>query len=422
MKQYLTPKQEVEEKGELLLAASKKLGLCSTEEKNNALRAISHGLKANCEKILAANALDVADAKERGISESLIDRLLLTEKRLSDIADSVLELIALPDPIGEIIETITRPNGMKIEKIRVPMGVIGMIYEARPNVTVDAAAIALKTGSAIMLRGSSSALHSNKCIVEVMKDALKNTAVPADAVELLTSPSHDSVQYMMKAKGILDLLIPRGGVSLIKTVVNNSVVPVIETGVGNCHLFIDASAEKQMAVNIAVNGKTQRPSVCNALETILVHKDWPKENLDAMVEALKEKGVLFAADAALCKQYPFMYPAEEADWEAEYLDLKAAIRLVDSIDDALEHIDCYGTKHTETIITEDPVNARRFMMEVDAAAVNHNITSRMTDGGMYGFGAEIGISTQKLHARGPMALKEITSYKYLVYGNGQIRE
>ena len=422
MENYKTPLQEVEEKGERLKIASKKLGLCSTEEKDLALRAISDALKENCEKILAANALDVADAREKGTSESLIDRLSLNEKRLNDIADSVLELIALPDPIGEIMETITRPSGMKIEKIRVPMGVIGMIYEARPNVTVDAAAIALKTGSAIMLRGSSSALNSNKCIVEVMKKALENTAVPADAVELLTFPSHDSVNHMMKAKGLLDLLIPRGGASLIQSVVNNSVVPVIETGVGNCHLFVDASAKKEMAVNIAVNGKTQRPSVCNALETILVHKDWPTENLDAMVKALREKGVLFAADEPLWRRYDFMYPAEEADWEAEYLDLKVALKLVDSIDEALEHIDRYGTKHTETIITEDAENARRFMMEVDAAAVNHNITSRMTDGGVYGFGAEIGISTQKLHARGPMALKEITSYKYLVYGTGQIRE
>lgn len=417
-----TPLREIEAKGGLLKKAAKQLAMASSQQKNDALSAIAKALWENASLILRENEKDVAEARKKGISESMIDRLSLNEKRIADIADSVLELVALPDPIGEIIESVTRPNGMRIDKVRIPMGVVGMIYEARPNVTVDAAAIALKTGNAILLRGSSSALNSNRAIVSVIQSALKNTALPAQAVQLLEDPSRDSVKLMMKAKDFLDLLIPRGGASLISEVVNNSTVPVIETGVGNCHLFIDESADPKMAVSIAINAKTQRPSVCNAIETILIHESWPQPARDQLISALKQHGVAMAADQRTRAFYPFMEPATEKDWAEEYLDLKVAVKLVSSLEEAIAHIDRYGTRHTETIITENAENAKRFLMEVDAAAVNHNVTSRMTDGGMFGFGAEIGISTQKLHARGPMGLKEITSYKYLVYGNGQIRE
>ena len=331
------------------------------------------------------------------------------------------ELIDLPDPIGDVMEEWTRPNGMKISKVRVPMGVIGMIYEARPNVTVDAATIALKTGSAIMLRGSSSALNSNKALVAVMQKALEGTALPPSAIQLIEDKSHDCVKEMQRLNEYLDLLIPRGGAGLIREIVDNSSVPVIETGTGNCHIYIDETADVKMAVDITLNAKTQRPSVCNAAETLLINEVWAKENLAALVEALRGAGVGIHGCEKMLAVYPEMAAAEEKDWAEEYLDLEIAAKIVGGVREAVEHIDRYGTKHTETIITENAENAALFQRSVDAAVVNHNVTGRMTDGGMFGFGAEIGISTQKLHARGPMGLREICSYKYLVSGNGQIR-
>jgi len=412
---------EVREKGAVLKKAARLTALASTEEKNHALAKIADALEASCEEIIAANALDMENGRKNGISQSIADRLLLTEARIKDIAGAVRDLIDLPDPIGEVMEEWTRPNGMKITKIRVPMGVIGMIYEARPNVTVDAATIALKTGSAIMLRGSSSALNSNKALTAVMQRALADTALPPVAVQLIEDGSHECVKEMQRLNEYLDLLIPRGGAGLIREIVENSSVPVIETGTGNCHIYIDESADVQMAIDIALNAKTQRPSVCNAAETVLINENWAKENLSALVKALEGAGVRFHGCEKMRAIYPEMAAAEEKDWAEEYLDLEIAAKIVSGLEEAVEHIYRYGTKHTETIITENGENAALFQRAVDAAVVNHNVTGRMTDGGMFGFGAEIGISTQKLHARGPMGLREICSYKYLVSGNGQIR-
>lgn len=412
---------EVREKGAILKKAARLTALASSAEKNAALAAIADALEASCDEIIAANAVDMENGRKNGISQSIADRLLLTEGRIKDIAAAVRELIELPDPIGEVLEEWTRPNGMKISKVRVPMGVIGMIYEARPNVTVDAATIALKTGSAIMLRGSSSALNSNKALTAVMQRALADTALPAEAVQLIEDGSRDCVKEMQRLNEYLDLLIPRGGAGLIREVVDNSSVPVIETGTGNCHIYVDESADLEMAINIALNAKTQRPSVCNAAETLLVNENWAKENLAALVSALENAGVRFHGCEKMRAIYPEMAAAGEKDWAEEYLDLEIAAKIVSGLDEAVEHIERYGTRHTETIITENAENAALFQRAVDAAVVNHNVTGRMTDGGMFGFGAEIGISTQKLHARGPMGLREICSYKYLVSGNGQIR-
>ncbi|MDD6188615.1 MAG: glutamate-5-semialdehyde dehydrogenase [Clostridiales bacterium] len=412
---------EVREKGAILKKASRVMALAGSEEKNAALAAIADALEADCGEITAANAVDMEIGKKNGMSQSIADRLLLTESRVSDIASAVRELIGLTDPVGEIMEEWTRPNGMTIRKVRVPMGVIGMIYEARPNVTVDAAAIAIKTGSAIMLRGSSSALNSNKALVAVMQKALKNTALPSDTVQLIEDKSHDCVREMQRLNEYLDLLIPRGGAGLIREVVDNSSVPVIETGTGNCHIYIDETADVKMAIDIVLNAKTQRPSVCNAAETLLINENWAKEHLTELVDALKAAGVEIHGCDKMLAVYPNMDAAGERDWSEEYLSLQIAAKIVSGVAEAIDHIDRYGTKHTETIISENPENAALFQRSVDAAVVNHNVTSRMTDGGMFGFGAEIGISTQKLHARGPMGLREICSYKYLVSGNGQIR-
>jgi glutamate-5-semialdehyde dehydrogenase len=412
---------EITEKGAKLKEASRVLALASTEDKNAALAAIAEELEASSAEILAANAIDMENGRNKGISASLADRLALTDKRIADIAAAVRELIALSDPIGEVMDAWTRPNGMKIEKIRVPMGVIGMIYEARPNVTVDAAAIVLKTGSAVMLRGSSSAINSNRALVAAMRRALSHTKIPEEAIQLIEEASHESVKEMQHAGDYLDLLIPRGGASLISSVVENSSVPVIATGVGNCHIYIDETADYEMAKNIVINAKTQRPSVCNAAETLLVHKAWAEKHLTRLLNALSGRGVAIHASPEVNAFFPGALPAGEDDWANEYLDLAIAVKTVAGLDEALAHIAKYSTKHTETIITEDKANAEMFLRAVDAAVVNHNVSSRMTDGGVFGFGAEIGISTQKLHARGPMGLKEITSYKYRVTGSGQIR-
>ncbi len=397
------------------------LACASTDEKNRALMLIADALESRVDEILEANGRDVAAAVGNGTSAALIDRLTLNEKRIADIALGVRQVVALPDPVGEVIEETTRPNGLVIKRVRVPLGVIGMIYEARPNVTVDAASLSLKAGSAVMLRGSSSALESNKKLTEIMRDALAESSLPCDAVSLVDGRSHDVVDEMMSLRGYIDLMIPRGGAGLIRRVVENCRVPVLETGVGNCHIYVDRDADAEMAENILINAKTQRPAVCNAAETLLVHASRP-ELAVRLCDALRASGVTVHGCPRLCALVPYAVPVTESELASEFLSLDMAVKLVDSIDDAIAHIRRYGTGHTEAIITNDRSAADRFIREVDAAAVNVNASTRFTDGFEYGFGAEIGISTQKMHARGPLGLREITSYKFIVEGTGQIRK
>ncbi|WP_143415284.1 glutamate-5-semialdehyde dehydrogenase [Geobacillus sp. E263] len=406
-------------KAEQLQQAAKTLALLSTEEKNEALTRIAEALIKQKEWILQENEKDVALGKEQGLSPALIDRLQLTNERIEQIVDGVRQVADLPDPIGEIVEEWTRPNGLRIQTIRVPLGVIGMVYEARPNVTVDAASLCLKTGNAVLLRGSSSALHSNKALVHVMKEALRDSAIPADAIQLLEDTSREAAQQMFRLNGYLDVLIPRGGAGLIRSVIENATVPVLETGVGNCHIFIDESAQKQMAIDIVLNAKLQRPSVCNAVETVLIHQNWPY--ISELVETLHARGVELRGDSQLASSYSFIQQAAEADWSTEYLAPILAIKLVQNVKEAVDHINRYGTKHSEAIISEQNDNVRFFFQAIDAAVLYHNASTRFTDGEQFGYGAEIGISTQKLHARGPMGLRAITTTKSLVYGTGQIR-
>ncbi|WJQ05858.1 glutamate-5-semialdehyde dehydrogenase [Geobacillus stearothermophilus] len=411
---------ELLEKAERLKAASQTLAMLSTEEKNAALEQIAQALDRERAFILQENEKDMAQGREQGLSPALLDRLQLTNERLDQIIDGVRQVASLPDPVGEIIAEWTRPNGLRIQTVRVPLGVIGMVYEARPNVTVDAASLCLKTGNAVLLRGSTSALHSNKALVRVMKEALRTTTVPETAIELLEDTSRETAQRMFRLNNYLDVLIPRGGAGLIRSVVENATVPVLETGVGNCHIFIDESAERQMAIEIVLNAKLQRPSVCNAVETVLIHERWPYAA--DLLETLHARGVELRGDQRLASAYPFISEATEDDWYTEYLAPILAVKLVADVDEAIGHIRRYGTKHSEAIITENEVNVRRFFQAVDAAVLYHNASTRFTDGEQFGYGAEIGISTQKLHARGPMGLVAITTTKSLVYGTGQIRE
>ncbi len=401
--------------------AAVKLAVATTEEKNRALHLIADALMERCEEILSANKLDTDAARAKGTGSAMIDRLTLTEARICDIAEGVRQVADLPDPVGEEIESFTRPNGLKIKKVRVPLGVIGMIYEARPNVTVDAAVLALKAGSAVLLRGSGSALNSNLAIVKVMREALKNTNIPEDAIALVGGVSHDVVDEMMSLRGYIDLMIPRGGAGLIRRVVDGCRVPVLETGVGNCHIYVDKYADAKMAERILINAKTQRPAVCNAAETLLVHTA-RRDLALALCESLKTAGVTVHGCPEICKLFPEAIPAEEVDYTDEYLSLHMAVKIVESEDDAIAHIRRYGTGHTEAIITSCPEAAEKFTREVDASSVNVNASTRFTDGFQFGFGAEIGISTQKMHARGPLGLREITSFKFIVEGNGQVRE
>lgn len=401
--------------------ASAELGLLSTEKRNAALTAVADALTAREADVLAANELDLADGRANGMSESLLDRLALTGARMESMAEGVRQLAALPDPVGEIVEEFTRPNGLRIRKVRVPLGVIGMIYEARPNVTVDAAAIALKTGNGILLRGSTSALRSNLALADVMRSALKSVGVPENALAVVEDTAHESVEQLLRMNDCVDVIIPRGGAGLIRRVVETATVPVLETGVGNCHVYLDESANYDMAEAIVVNAKTQRPSVCNALETLLVHSVWATAHLARLLAKLHTLGVIIHGDAQVRAVDKLAIPAGEEDWANEYLAPELAVKVVDSMEEAMAHIARYGTKHTEAIITEDAENARIFLHTVDAAVVNHNASTRFTDGFEFGFGAEIGISTQKLHARGPLGLREMTSYKYMVFGNGQVR-
>jgi glutamate-5-semialdehyde dehydrogenase len=387
--------------------------------KDAALHAIADALLARSAEIVEANAADVARARETGTSEYMIDRLSLSTDRVTAIAAAVRHVASLPDPVGESVRGYTLPNGLELRQVRVPLGVVGIIYEGRPNVTVDAAALTLKSGNAVLLRGSSSAYDSNTALVEVMRSAL--TDVPADAVQLVPGRDRDSVKHLMRARGLVDVLIPRGGAALINSVVEESTVPVIETGVGNCHVYVDADADLDMAVDILVNAKTQRPSVCNAAETVLVHRDIAPAFLPRALEALRGKGVTVHGDAEVRGYSEEVVAATETDWSEEYLSLDLAAAVVGSLEDAVAHIRRYGSAHTEAIVTTSQAAARRFVALVDSAAVMVNASTRFTDGEEFGFGAEIGISTQKLHARGPMGLPELTSTKYVVTGEGHLR-
>lgn len=415
------PREEVLRKCEEAKRAADVLALASTDEKNRALFFMADGLEAETEAILEANARDVEQAKAKGTSKALIDRLTLTEKRVAEMAAGLREVAALPDPVGEAVAMFRRPNGLDIAQVRVPLGVVGIIYEARPNVTADAAGLCLKAGNAVVLRGGSDALQSNREIVRVLKKAIEKAGLPPGSVSLIEDTTREAAAEMMRMHGYIDVLIPRGGAGLIKAVVENATVPVIETGVGNCHAYVDASADLDMAENIIINGKCQRPAVCNALESLLIHKDVAQEFVPRIVKKLQENGVEVRGDERV-RQLCQVEAAVESDWATEFLDLIIAVKVVDSLDEAIAHINRYGTKHSETIITRDYAAARRFLQAVDAAAVYANASTRFTDGGQFGLGAEIGISTQKLHARGPMGLRELTSTKFIIYGDGQIRE
>ncbi|MBQ8582811.1 MAG: glutamate-5-semialdehyde dehydrogenase [Ruminococcus sp.] len=411
-----------EELGQRAKAVESAVAAASTTQKNKALAAISAALIANTELIIAENAKDMAAAKENGISESLQDRLRLDESRIAGIAKGVDELIALNDPIGEIIEGITRPNGMRIAKTRVPLGVIGIIYESRPNVTVDAAALCLKAGNVVILKGGKEAINSNICLGRIMREAIASTGMPADAVQVVENTSRETTNELMRLNKYLDVLIPRGSGRLIQAVLNTATVPVIETGVGNCHVYVDSSADLEMAVDIADNGKTQRPSVCNAIENLLVHKDCADKFLPMIAERFKAHSVkIYGCDRTIAILGEGIEKATEQEYATEFLDYVISVKVVDDIDEAVDHIAKYGTKHSECIVTESLANAEKFQRYVDAAAVYVNASTRFTDGGEFGLGAEIGISTQKLHARGPMGLRELTTVKYLINGNGQIR-
>lgn len=393
----------------------------STSRKNEALYRAAEALEAAEEQLIAANAEDVRIAREKGMAAGLLDRLTLNPARVKGMADGLRQVAALEDPVGEVLSMKQRPNGLMIGQKRVPLGVVGIIYEARPNVTADAFGLCFKTGNAVILKGGSDALHSNEAIVAVLKEALVSCGLPENAVQLIDSTDRQVTAQFMKMNEYVDVLIPRGGAGLIRTVVRESTVPVIETGTGNCHIYVDASADQEMAVEILYNAKTQRIGVCNACESLVVHESIVKEFLPKAAARLAEKKVELRGDAqaqAACAQ---VIPATEEDWGTEYLDYILSIKTVSGLEEAIAHINLYNTGHSEAIITSDYANAQRFLDEIDAAAVYVNASTRFTDGGEFGFGAEIGISTQKLHARGPMGLKELTSTKYIIYGNGQVR-
>ncbi|MEU6404749.1 glutamate-5-semialdehyde dehydrogenase [Streptomyces sp. NPDC046985] len=406
-------------------AAAADLAPLPRAEKDDALLAMADALEVRTGEIVEANAKDVAKAREAGTSEAVVDRLALTRERVRAIAADVRDVAALPDPVGEVVRGSTLPNGLDLRQVRVPLGVVGIVYEARPNVTVDAAALCLKSGNAVLLRGSASAHASNAALVRVLRDAVGGAGLPADAVQLVPGEGRESVRELMRARGLVDVLIPRGGASLIRTVVNESTVPVIETGTGNCHVYVDADADLDMAVEILINSKAQRPSVCNAAETLLVHQDVAAAFLPRALDALAEAGVTVHADERVMAyaegSRATVVEATPDDWDTEYLSYDIAAAVVDSLDRAVAHIRLWSSGHTEAIVTGSQQAARRFTRLVDSAAVAVNASTRFTDGGQFGFGAEIGISTQKLHARGPMGLPELTSTKYVVTGDGHVR-
>lgn len=419
--QQSTATAEVTALGRRAQEAATKLAVASTQAKDRALIRVAEALEGSVERIVTTNAADVERGREEKLSPALIDRLTLTPERVKGMADAVRALVQLPDPIGEITEAWTLPNGLAIERRRVPLGVIGMIYEARPNVTVDAATIALKSGNACILRGSASALATNIVLADLIDAALRDAALPANCVQLIRTPDRDVVHALMTARGLVDVLIPRGGAELIRAVVNGATVPVLETGVGNCHVYVDASADPAKALPIIINSKTHRPGVCNAAETLLVHSSIAKDVLPEAGVRLQQAGVELRGDEATRKLVGGVLKANETDYQSEFLDLIMAVKVVDSVDEAISHIATYGSRHTEAIVAEDDETIQRFTDEVDAAAVVVNASTRFTDGSEFGFGAEIGISTQKMHARGPMGLRELTSYKYVVRGDGQTR-
>lgn len=407
--------------GERAKAAATVLRTASTADKNAALHAIAARLESECEAILTANHADIEQARANGMRESLIDRLTLTEARVASMAQGVRDVAALQDPVGEIVDGFCRPNGLRIQKTRVPLGVAGIIYEARPNVTSDAAALCLKSGNAVILRGGKEALQSNTAVAAAIRHGLADSGLPADAVQLLEQTDRETAARMMKLNDYIDVLIPRGGAGLIRSVVENATVPVIQTGVGNCHIYVDAAADLTMAASITVNAKASRPSVCNAAETLLIHKDIAETGLPLIAAALREAGVALRCcerSLPLCEGAVL---ATVDDFATEFGDYILAVKVVDSLEEATAHIARYGTGHSECIVTDSHAAAEQFTAQVDSAAVYVNASTRFTDGGEFGMGAEIGISTQKLHTRGPMGLRELTSVKYIVYGNGQIR-
>ena len=411
-----------EELGKRAKAAEAAAISASTSQKNGALAAISKALIDNKELIIAENAKDIANAKANGMSEAKQDRLLLNEKRIVDIAKSLYDIINLPDPIGEVIGGGNRPNGLQIIKTRVPLGVIAIIYESRPNVTVDAAALCLKTGNVVILKGGKEAINSNICLGNILRKALEETGLPADMIQVVDKTDRETTTEIMRLNGYVDVIIPRGSAGLIQAVVTNASVPVIETGAGNCHVYVDASADLDMAVEITDNANTQRPSVCNAIESLLVHKDIADRFLPMIAERFKVHNVkIYGCDRTIAILGSSVEKATETEYATEFDDYIIAVKVVDDVDEAIAHIRKYSTKHSECIITRSLENAQKFQKQVDAAAVYVNASTRFTDGGEFGFGAEIGISTQKLHARGPMGLTELTTVKYLINGNGQIR-
>lgn len=401
--------------------AAAKLAVTSTAVKNKALLAMAEALLAKQEEILAANALDMERAAAKGMKSSMLDRLKLTAARIEGMADGLRQVANLPDPVGNVLDGKTLANGLTITKVRVPLGVIGIIYEARPNVTADAAGLCLKSGNAVVLKGGSEAMESNKAVAGVLSEAATAAGMPEGAIQFIDTSDRQAVQDLIHLNGLVDVVIPRGGAGLIKMVVMNATVPVIETGAGVCHTYVDASADVEMAVKIAYNAKVQRPSVCNAMETLLVHKAIADKFMPAMLAKYAEAGVEIRGDENVQSFDKAVVPVTEEDWATEYGDLRLSVKLVDSIEEAMEHIARFGTGHSECIVTNDYSQAQLFQKTVDAAAVYVNASTRFTDGNEFGFGAEIGISTQKLHARGPMALPELTSTKYLICGNGQIR-
>ena len=412
---------ELINKGKKAKKVSFILSNLSTLEKNKGLNAMANSLVNNKEEILKANKIDLQASMEKGTSKSMLDRLALTEERIEGMSNGLRQVVALPDPIGEVLGMWTRPNGLQIGQKRVPLGVIGIIYEARPNVTSDAAGLCFKAGNAVILRGGSEAINSNKAIVKVLREGLKSVGLPEDSIQLIEDTSREVATEMMKLNDYIDVLIPRGGAGLIQAVVKNATVPVIETGTGNCHIYVDEYADFEMAKNIVINAKTSRPSVCNAAEKLLVHEKIAKDFMPIILNALRDKDVEIRGDKSSIAYDSSIKKANKEEWYNEYLDYIIAVKVVNDIDEAIDIINHYGSGHSEAIITKDYGNSQKFLQKVDAAAVYVNASTRFTDGEEFGFGAEIGISTQKLHARGPMGLKELTTIKYIIYGNGQIR-
>ena len=412
----------LKEMGARALNAKYALQKLTATEKNKALLHASEALLSHTEEILSANEKDIKAGKEKGMHEGLLDRLALTETRIAAMAEGLRQIAALEDPIGEIMDTFTRPNGLKISKVRVPLGVIGIIYESRPNVTADAFGLCFKAGNAVILKGGSDALFSNKAITVVLRNALQESGICADALQLIDSGDREITKAFMKMKEYVDVLIPRGGAGLIRSVVENSTIPVIETGTGNCHIYVDREADLNMAVNIIINAKTQRIGVCNACESLVIHKDIKDAFLPVLAEGLRTHHVEMRGDEAVREVLSDCLPATEEDYASEYLDYIISMKTVTDVDEAIAHINKYNTKHSEAIITKNELTAEKFLKEIDAACVYVNASTRFTDGFEFGFGAEIGISTQKLHARGPMGLPELTTTKYLVNGSGQVRK